>query len=506
MKFCVQLFLIFTVLQSQLLMAQNHYWDNQFGANNSLLGGANSAYIKDNAAIYYNPGCMGFIESSKISISANLYKLELLDFKNIGGNGVNTKSLKSIFYPQIIGGNFIVKKIPQLKIFYGVLTRNRSSVRYTLKNEMFTNFIPESAGNEFYKGRVDYNFNSFETWAGIGFGYKVNDKFSVGGSVFGSYLNVENTLELSTSADAFHTDTTTGVSTPYTVSVNEFSNSRIDNVSLIFKIGAVLSLTNFKFGLAITMPSASIWGRGTFSKSFSGNNLNIYSNNEQQVYQHANFLLEDAQSNLRVTYKTVPSFLIGSSFFKNNLTMHISTEFFLGNKDYNVFQGKDIAYIRPAATYGGEIIKGYSTLKSHAVPVVNVAIGASYKIKNKYKFLASFRTDFDNKINFLSPTNFNNSSFVRVPQWHLLHFAAGASYYKGANDISLGVTYAFGFRTDKRQMINIAQPDINNFLRGNIQNNAVTLANAIGLVIGYTYYIKSNPRSTESDVEKRLDW
>jgi hypothetical protein len=95
---------------------------------------------------------------------------------------------------------------------------------------------------------------------------------------------------------------------------------------------------------------------------------------------------------------------------------------------------------------------------------------------------------------------------LQVPEWHLLHYTIGCSYYKGANDISVGFNYAFGFTTSKRQMINFTQPNHDYFLRGEIKNNMKTIVNSLSLIVGYTYYFKSNPKGAETIQDKMEDW
>ena len=72
----------FTMLALSLIVsfgtfAQDyHYWSEQFGATATLLGGAVIAGVRDNSALYYNPGTLGFIEGNSISVTATLYKLQ----------------------------------------------------------------------------------------------------------------------------------------------------------------------------------------------------------------------------------------------------------------------------------------------------------------------------------------------------------------------------------------------------------------------------------------------
>lgn len=152
---------------SGFLNAQNHYWNQQFGAANTLTGGAEIAGVRDNTALFYNPGAMGFIQNNKISVSANVYEAEIVRLKNFAGLNFDAKSFRILIYPQFIGSTLFFKKVPKLKIMYGTMARNRSNVRYNIEYQTYTDVIKGSAGNEFYKARIAYESSTIETWAGI---------------------------------------------------------------------------------------------------------------------------------------------------------------------------------------------------------------------------------------------------------------------------------------------------------------------------------------------------
>jgi hypothetical protein len=48
------------LLNIKSIHAQNHYWSQQYGAENTLLGGAMTAGAGDNSAMYYNPARLRF--------------------------------------------------------------------------------------------------------------------------------------------------------------------------------------------------------------------------------------------------------------------------------------------------------------------------------------------------------------------------------------------------------------------------------------------------------------
>jgi hypothetical protein len=70
------------------------------------MGGAVVGRVKDNSAIFYNPACLSFIDTSSVSINADLYQLEKTRIENALGdqkdfNNNNFKNLP-LFWQAII--------------------------------------------------------------------------------------------------------------------------------------------------------------------------------------------------------------------------------------------------------------------------------------------------------------------------------------------------------------------------------------------------------------------
>src|SRR5687767_15177530 len=75
-----------------------HYWALQFGTRSSLMGGAVVGRVKDNSAIFYNPACLAFIDTSSITINADLYQLEKTRIENALRSEEHTSELQSLAY------------------------------------------------------------------------------------------------------------------------------------------------------------------------------------------------------------------------------------------------------------------------------------------------------------------------------------------------------------------------------------------------------------------------
>lgn len=483
------------------LLAQNHYWNQQFGAANTLTGGAEIAGVRDNTALFYNPGAMGFIQSNKISVSANVYEAEIVRLKNVAGQGVDGRSFRILIYPQFIGGTLFVKQVPKLKIMYGSMVRTRSNVRYNIEYETFTDVIKGSPGKEYYKARIGYESSTIETWAGLGFGYKLNEIFSVGLSLFGSYTNLENSSLLNLSTDAAYQNI------PYTASVNENASVQINHINFIAKVGIAAEFNPIRLGLAITFPTAKIWGQGNLSKSFEGHNMNLHATDTNSVlFRYPSFLVSDDQRELPTLYRQPASFAFGGEYRAKKFKVKLSAEFFLGLPTYNVLKGKDQSFLRPVSAYGGEYIQDFMILKSSARPLINTSIGGTFKVKKNVKFLLGFRTDFNNRMNF-TPNQFDKRlSSLSSAYWHLLHFSTGASYNRGANDITLGVNYSFGIVVDRASSINVTEPSHEQLLRGNLTSDMRSSINNIGVILGYTYFFRGSMRSSDTKTQVSEEW
>jgi hypothetical protein len=476
--------------------AQGNYWAQQFGADATLIGGGVTAGVRDNSAIFYNPGAMGFLDSTRISISANLYGIDVIKIKNGAGNGIDLKSFKTNIIPQIVAGSIKIKKVPNLKILYGTLTRFRANTRFNLEEDAYHDVVPLSPGEEYYKARLEYQHNMVEQWAGLGLAYKVNDMFSVGFTAFGSYTNIETRSSLNTNTDALYNGQ------PYTATVNEFNSLRFDQLSLIFKVGVAAKFKRVKLGLTVAMPSAKVWGRGRLDKSLEAYNLNLNATDTtNDVFKYPSLLIADEQARLKTHYKLPASFAVGAEYAHGILRVCLSGEFFFGLPAYDVVRGVDRVLVRPASAFGNSVVPNFMRVRTELKPVFNFGIGTEVRVSAWGYLLAGFRTDFSNRSDYLPGSdNFGYRSFTS-PNWQYMHITAGGKYKFSSHELMIGLNYGIGTLSSNQQLINLSEPQQQYALHGLIQKRgANTTIHSPGLVIGYTYYFKDNPKQkTERD-------
>ncbi|MBP8192653.1 MAG: hypothetical protein KAX69_03535, partial [Chitinophagales bacterium] len=267
--------ILLLLLSIKNMQAQNHYWSQQYGAENTLLGGAMTAGANDNSAMYYNPARLGFIESPKISISANAYGIDIVNLKNGAGTKLDLKSAKLMLYPQIASGSLIIKRNPKFKMVYGSLVRYRTALHYEQTNTMNYDVFTKLPGEEYYDARVEYDYNGIANWFGGAFGYKINDNWSIGYTQFFTYINLQYRQSYNITSD-------NKIRNTYFVSSNNSNlNFSINNIGAVEKVGIAYQKQSlkkdslfFRVGLNVTMPSFKIFSKSKVYQSSELNNIN----------------------------------------------------------------------------------------------------------------------------------------------------------------------------------------------------------------------------------------
>jgi len=184
------LIVLFNVLLVKPLTAQDsHYWTQQFGSRSALMGGAVVGGVRDNSAVYYNPGALAQMDSLTVSVSANAYQLDQLDIADGAGLGLDLSSSQTQIIPLMISGVYRFKKAPQHTLGYSIIGKQQTGIKYSARTDGFLNVIQESnsPGDEEFIGQFNHKSGLNEQLFGLTYAYKFNHRFSMGVTNYVAY-------------------------------------------------------------------------------------------------------------------------------------------------------------------------------------------------------------------------------------------------------------------------------------------------------------------------------
>jgi hypothetical protein len=450
-----------------------HYQTQQFGTRSALLGGAVVGGVRDNTAIFYNPGSLGFIDTAMVSINANLYKIENIKIQNAVGEQADFRNANFVTVPLLIAG-MLPSKNPRIKWGYGLggpmhFTFNgsgRVDGPYPIVNDA------ESPGLENYTGQTQVKTKSNETLAGLGLGYRLNSNWSVGLTNQVTIRSVEYTNVVLSRFYLNNQDLNL-------VSSNIWKATKYNHWRYSAKIGLAYTKGNWDVGLTLTTPSLSLYGKGNVSSDITANDI-LFNGVRRDIYAN------DSQEKLKANFKAPLKIGSGVNFRKGRSFIGVSGEYCGAVDMYSVITAEPGAFVRPpelAPNFGSE---NFLRVKSAAKSVFNLAIGYEYQLKNNTSLMFGLRTD-----NSWYDSSINKETGIKpeITTWDIYHFSGGVSVVKGRSTISIGLLLGVGSDDNYYQGNNLGQPSEGNFLQG---FTTITQANysSIGALVGFTFNFK----------------
>ena len=446
-----------------------HYWALQFGTRSSLMGGAVVGRVNDNSAIFYNPACLAFIDTSSLSINADLYQLEKTKIENALGNqkDFNNNNFKNL--PLLISG-LISTKNPNIKMGYGFA----SSVDYGFHGlaRIDGNYPvvsdAESPGDEATIGQLSLNSRLTETTFGYGIGNKFNDRWPLGATMLVYWRN--HSYERNLYTRMF-------LNTPGNplVSGDYLQNFYYDNLRGQLKLGIYYTGDRFDVGLALNSPSFRIFGKGVVAADITANNMLYHG-------QRIDILANDRQEKLHSVYKTPWSVASGINIDMKRGQLGIAVQYYAGLEIYDILKAKPAVFVRPQLAYADIGSDDFLRVKTGNKSVVNWTVGYEYIISSKFTLDLSFRSDnsfFDRAVRDVKGIKPDISS------WDIYHAVVGGNVSGRRLSVSTGILYGFGGNKKYEQDGNLEEPSERNFLQG---NTVITKASyySIGVLFGIT--------------------
>lgn len=450
--------LIFTFFSIEVAIGQDyHQWSEHFGTRASLLGGAATAGLGDNATVYYNSAAMSFVENPSLSISVNAYRISDIRLKNALGNGYDLKETQLTTMPNLIAGIFVPKKHQRVRLGYAVITRKNFSSKYDYLFQGYREVVSATNGPESFVAGYNQFHSLQEYWAGISISYKVSKHFSLGLSHFGAYRTVKysNSVNLS----ALPTDGSTGDVTSF----NSDISFNYWNVKGLFKPSIALDFENFKFGISFTTPSFNMLGKANVYRDFSIINMNELILTDLKIVDRA--------EKLKTQHKENGSLAFGVSWkLGKKAWLHWTNETFFGGKYYLIFDADQAPSTYPANLSNDAISSFFGdqhflAFGEETVARTNLGIGLEVSLTPKWDLYLGGRTDF---LTNEKPYFDYERIGIDASKWNLYHASLGLAFTsEKLKRYSAGFEFAFTPKREFYHVINLNNPATENLYIGN---------------------------------------
>ncbi len=158
-----------------------NYQDHLMGARAAGMGGAACALGTSVDACYYNPAGLSFSERSTVSISANLYGFQRYQTDHAIFPDEDYTSDSFISIPSTMGG--VMGATDRLHLAFAAFIPNQYSIAELVA-------FPDS--QHFFK----YHYDDQTLWVGPSAAWRVTPTLSVGGSLYGVYRTLNESMSL----------------------------------------------------------------------------------------------------------------------------------------------------------------------------------------------------------------------------------------------------------------------------------------------------------------------
>lgn len=465
-----RLLIIALFFQSFISYAQeSNYANYEVGANSTMMGGAVTAGVKDNSAVYHNPGALAFVETSNVTLeTGNLYGGHLV-IKNGGGDGLDIKSTFFDLLPGAISGTIKSKKIPDWTFTYSLITTNSSFIEFDVRNSMVIDVLPNNPGDELYQGQYSYRNKMRENGLSFGTAKKIGSNIGIGASSFIVYNSQDYRLNQEATASAIINN---GID-------NTLAFSRITrelkfrSVGVIFQVGLVYKLERTKWAINITSPKLNM---DMFAKGDVTENVNLFipfvGAKMESFNRHGEGLKTIQKSPFKIAIGHEQRFKNSIWNFKATYYSEVAKYERISAPADQIVDGVDLSLL-PLVVY------------DEAHSVMNFAIGTFINIREGLSFLGGARTD----LNFTRKLDDPQKSeyYARMSYWNLYHFTGGVIWHTDKLNLTLGADYAIGLEKGHLQQVNLTDPTVQGLLFGERTATTNTNHNQVYIVFGLSY-------------------
>lgn len=419
--------------------------------------GAVLSYNGDSGALFVNPALQCYSRADAVSMTGTIYQLQSLAVKNGIGSGLDLASVRSSIVPLIAAHNIPLKTKRPVSLVYAIVSRPVINFLANQRKEAQLNALDDSysPGNESFIGQYSLSKTMGETSGILSAGMALNDKWSVGLSAEASYLFTNYLVDVR--ARALQNSGDPDELFPPVVSSTEFYQATAHHTGLRLKGGlSYRPSLHHSIGLVLNGPLLKLAGSARLLADISINDMRV------AALSPVNLLASTRQSALKATWKDPLQLAAGYTYHHGRYDTYLAAEYFAGVTEYDVVTPRNEAFLRPDT--GSRITYSALRLKDARKPILNLAIGSSYRFPGDIIGYVSLRTDFA----YTEARRFSDDDGYEISLGNtdIYHAQLGANIKRKRFNLRSGVILSYGKTKDYRQKADFDHPSENNLLMG----------------------------------------
>jgi len=391
-----------------------NYWSQQYGTRAELLGGAVVGSLSDLSATFYNPGALAVMERPSVLLSAEAFEYQVLTLHDAGAEGSDIRTTRFDTAPSLFTGLFPSKWLPG-QLAYVLLTRSQFRFRLLSRGEGLRDVL-SPPGAEFVAGEGIAEQSLSENWGGVNWTHAIGDRVGIGFTQFVGYRGQRTRTQAQISASS--SSGAGGASS----SVKEFDYW---HYRLVTKIGVAFDSSPLTVGMAATLPSVTLFGRGKTYSSLSSAGFDLDGSGTADSYLAAN-----SQENLGTKYRSPFSLAAGMSYAYKRSAVHFTMEWFNNTREYTVVKAEPFVVQSTGAVVDPSVT-------AETDDVVNVGAGFQYEARERLTFYTSVTTDYSAAVP-------GSETKHTISTWDIYHWTLGAAFTIAGLDLTLGGGFAWG--------------------------------------------------------------
>ena len=348
------------------LAQQGNYKFNNFGNKTILLAGNVTGSVEDFGLAYYNPARLTEIKTNGFAFNARAYEYGTYKLKNAIDENSSPKDSQFSAVPSTAAGTFSLFGTRFAYSFFSkYATNSRLNYRTDIIEDDLVEILP---GQERYT--IDFLVNNIlkEQLIGLTWAHAINEKFSLGISVFGSVYKSEGGTNLEYSIQGEDNRVAYYRNRP---------DFRQDSYGLVVKLGASYHFSKFDFGVNINVPYLEVYQKGRFNYQ---NVISGIGPNNDQLY---NYKLNE----LNAKRKEPLGVSLGAGIPIKTHTLHVNLDYVASLSSYSRLEVPDIDTGQDALTSISFIERRKS--------ILNFGVGGEFYVNEFVNLYTGFSTDFN---------------------------------------------------------------------------------------------------------------